>query len=228
MAIVSKKQARQANKAGAATPAASKKAIGGKIAKKAVKAPVQVAAESDEDDDDEGEWSDESDDEGDEEEDEDEDNGGVSQKGLQRLMALVGDDLDEIALAQLGMDGDEEDEEDDDEDHEDVEEDGEEMDDESEDDEDVEDDEDDEVSLSATERKKKHAVSVDLSYQHVSTSNLSNEVADMYRTKHSTIWCTLTKRTLKPLRSMTSALMPSWTKTPCPCAKSSSTTRYVV
>jgi rRNA-processing protein EBP2 len=55
--------------------------------------------------------------------DEDEENGGVSERGLKRLMELVGpEDLDELERAQLGLDEDdeEEDDEDDDEDEDEV------------------------------------------------------------------------------------------------------------
>lgn len=82
---------------------------------------VPVKAVSQEIEDDESEWSDE---------DEDEENGGVSEKGMKRLMELVGEeDLDEYEAGLLAaQDGDEdEDEGDDDEDDEEDEDDDEEM-----------------------------------------------------------------------------------------------------
>jgi rRNA-processing protein EBP2 len=90
--------------------------------------------------DDESEWS---------SEDEDEENGGVSEKGMQRLMELVGEeDLDEVERARLGMESDEDEEEDGEEvegESGDEEEGGSEMDDESdEEDEDEEEDDDEE------------------------------------------------------------------------------------
>jgi len=76
---------------------------------------VPVKAVSQEIEDDESEWSDE---------DEDEENGGVSEKGMKRLMELVGEeDLDEYEAGMLAaQDGDEEDEDDDDEEEDDDEE----------------------------------------------------------------------------------------------------------
>jgi len=77
---------------------------------------------------DESEWSDE---------DEDEDNGGVSEKGMKRLMELVGEeDLDEDEMRILAaQDGEEEDDEEEDEDEEDEEDEEMEDEDESEDEE---------------------------------------------------------------------------------------------
>jgi rRNA-processing protein EBP2 len=83
-------------------------------------------------DEEESEWSDE---------DEDEENGGVSEKGMKRLMELVDEeDLDEYEMGLLaGQDGEDEDEDDEEEDDED----------EDEDMEDLEESEDEEVSVLA-------------------------------------------------------------------------------
>lgn len=79
---------------------------------------VPVKAVSPEIEDDESEWSDE---------DEDEENGGVSEKGMKRLMELVGEeDLDEYEAGLLAAQDGEEDE-DDDEDDDEEDEDDEEM-----------------------------------------------------------------------------------------------------
>ena len=142
MAVVSKKQARQANKAAVASAGPSKTAPG-KASKPAKAAPVDIVeAQSEADDDEEGDWSDEEEDE--DESDEDEDNGGVSQKGLERLMALVGDDLDDIARAQLGLEGGDEDEDDEDE---------------------AEDDEDDELGSDEEDEEEEDDEDEDVSYQ---------------------------------------------------------------
>ncbi|GFZ45146.1 hypothetical protein JCM24511_02872 [Saitozyma sp. JCM 24511] len=109
MAIMSKKDARKAGKSAAAAAPAPKEGKGkGKLvtAVPAPKTKLPVA----EVEDDESEWS---------SEDEDPENGGVSEKGMMRLMELVGEeDLDEMELAQLAgatdEDEDEEDEEDED------------------------------------------------------------------------------------------------------------------
>lgn len=88
-----------------------RKSVKGKT--KAETVPVKAVAPEIEDD--ESEWSDE---------DEDEENGGVSEKGMKRLMELVGEeDLDEYEAGLLAaQDGDEDDEEDHDEEDEDDEE----------------------------------------------------------------------------------------------------------
>jgi rRNA-processing protein EBP2 len=109
MAPVSKKEVRKANKGKGKAEQAPVKAVNGK------KAPVVKAAEP-EVSDEEDEWE--------SEEDEDEDNGGVSEKGMKRLMELVGEeDLDDLERATLAVDDDEdeesgEEEEEDDEDEE--------------------------------------------------------------------------------------------------------------
>lgn len=108
-----------------------RKSVKGKT--KAIPSPVKATSPDIEIEEEESEWSDE---------DEDEDNGGVSEKGMKRLMELVGEeDLDEyeagLLAAQDGEDEDD-DEEDDDEEDEDEEED--------EDMEDLDESEDEEVS----------------------------------------------------------------------------------
>ena len=109
-----------------------RKSVKGKT--KAIPSPAKASSPDIEVDEEESEWSDE---------DEDEENGGVSEKGMKRLMELVDEeDLDEYEMGLLaGQDG--EDEEDDDEE----EDDEEEEEDEDEDMEDLEESEDEEVSL---------------------------------------------------------------------------------
>ena len=90
-----------------------RKSVKGKT--KAETVPVKAVVPEIEDD--ESEWSDE---------DEDEENGGVSEKGMKRLMELVGEeDLDEdemrILAAQGGEEEDDEEEDEDEEDEEDEE-----------------------------------------------------------------------------------------------------------
>ncbi|TXT15864.1 hypothetical protein VHUM_00367 [Vanrija humicola] len=119
---------KKAGKKGAAAPAKPAAVAGKKKAPAAKPAPVPAppADDIDEDDDD-----DESDDE-----DEDEENGGVSEKGMKRLLELVGpEDLDEFEVARLGSDEDEDEEDDDEE----GEEDDEEMEEDEEDEEEEED-----------------------------------------------------------------------------------------
>lgn len=139
MAIQSKKEARKGKEKSLA------KATAG------LSKPTKVPPSSlDEEDD--SDW---------ESEDEDEENGGVSEKGMKRLMELVGEeDLDEVEKAQLVAENNgEEDDEDDEEvrSDEDGEVDGDEeelgeVDDESDDDEEDQDEEMDEVSLSCLSR----------------------------------------------------------------------------
>ena len=86
-----------------------RKSVKGKT--KAIPSPAKASSPDIEVDEEGSEWSDE---------DEDEENGGVSEKGMQRLMALVGEgDLDEYEMellaAQDGEDEDDEEEDDDDE-----------------------------------------------------------------------------------------------------------------
>lgn len=158
MAIVGKRPAQASkatNKAKGKLPQAPPKV------KKA--APnVQPEEEDDEEDEDDEDWSDDdADDEEDgsensdsEDEDEDEDNGGVTEKGMERLMALVGDDLDPIARAQLGLDEDVEGEDDEgeDEDEEDAESGSEHGDEDEDEDEDEEEESDEEKQVSVKGR----------------------------------------------------------------------------
>ena len=110
-----------------------RKSVKGKT--KAIPSPAKASSPDIEVDEEESEWSDE---------DEDEENGGVSEKGMKRLMELVDEeDLDEYEMGLLaGQDGEDEDEDDDEE-----EDDEEEEEDEDEDMEDLEESEDEEVSL---------------------------------------------------------------------------------
>jgi len=109
-----------------------RKSVKGKT--KAIPSPAKASSPDIEIDEEESEWSDE---------DEDEENGGVSEKGMKRLMELVDEeDLDEYEMGLLaGQDGEDEDEDDDEED------DDEEEEEEDEDMEDLEESEDEEVSL---------------------------------------------------------------------------------
>lgn len=104
---------KQQTKVKAAAPKASKVVKGKAKAKVAPSAPVKEPSPEEDDEDDEDDFEDDS------EDDEDEDNGGISEKGMKRLMELVGpEDLDEFEIAQLaGSDeGEDEDQEDDEED----------------------------------------------------------------------------------------------------------------
>jgi rRNA-processing protein EBP2 len=105
-----------------------RKSVKGKT--KAIPSPAKATSPDIEIEEEESEWSDE---------DEDEENGGVSKKGMQRLMQLVGEeDLDDFEMGFLaGQDGEDEDEDDEEEDDEE----------EDEDMEDLEESEDEEVSL---------------------------------------------------------------------------------
>jgi hypothetical protein len=90
-----------------------RKSVKGKT--KAIPSPAKASSPDIEVDEEESEWSDE---------DEDEENGGVSEKGMKRLMELVGEgDLDEFEMGMLAaQDGeDEDDEEEDDDEDEDME-----------------------------------------------------------------------------------------------------------
>ncbi|KAL1412823.1 rRNA-processing protein EBP2 [Vanrija albida] len=115
---------KKAGKKGAAAPVKPAAVAGKKKAPAAKPAPVPAppADEIDEDEDDE-DWEDdeeEDDDDSEDDEDEDEENGGVSEKGMKRLLELVGpEDLDEFEIARLGSDEDED--EDDEEDDEEIE-----------------------------------------------------------------------------------------------------------
>jgi rRNA-processing protein EBP2 len=81
-----------------------RKSVKGKTKAEAV--PVEAVSPEIEEED-ESEWSDE---------DEDEENGGVSEKGMKRLMELVGEeDLDEYEAGLLAAQDDEEDEDEDEE-----------------------------------------------------------------------------------------------------------------
>jgi hypothetical protein len=126
-----------ANKSAGARKEVSKPkpAAKGKVASSSKAAqPVTATEEEEDDDDDESEWS---------SEDEDEENGGVSEKGMQRLMGLVSEaDLDEEERARLMLQ-DEEDEDEDDDDEEDMSGEDEAMEDESDDEEEDSNDEED-------------------------------------------------------------------------------------
>ena len=94
-----------------------RKSVKGKT--KAIPSPAKASSPDIAIDEEESEWSDE---------DEDEENGGVSEKGMKRLMELVGEgDLDDFEMgmlaAQDGEDEDDEEEDDDDEEEEEEEED---------------------------------------------------------------------------------------------------------
>lgn len=106
-AATPKSKAKQATTPKSATP----------VSKKAIKAPTPEPEVPAEDED----WEDE------ESKDEDEEDDGVTEEGMQRLMALLEkeDALDDFDMAQLGEGSDEEDEEASDQDDEDAEEDAE-------------------------------------------------------------------------------------------------------
>jgi rRNA-processing protein EBP2 len=91
-----------------------RKSVKGKT--KAIPSPAKASSPDIEVDEEESEWSDE---------DEDEENGGVSEKGMKRLMELVGEgDLDDFEMGMLAaQDGEDEDDEDVDDDDEEEEED---------------------------------------------------------------------------------------------------------